>query len=149
MQPKDTIFATAAAVLVLASVAVGFWTLGSPLRQREAAWDSKRVADLRAIAGEIRAQWMRTDETRARQLPASLRALVSVPGAQPLSLQDPVTGQPYEYLRRDGSAYELCAAFARMSDQYPKEAGALSPSFWDHPRGRRCLVLDAARDLPR
>ena len=79
MQPKDTIFATAATVLVLASVAAGFWTLGSPLRQREAAWDSKRVADLRAIAGEIRAQWMRTDETRARQAPASLRAPAAGP----------------------------------------------------------------------
>jgi hypothetical protein len=149
MQRKDTIFVTAATVLVLASVAAGFWTLGSPLRQREAAWDSKRVADLRAIAGEIRAQWTRMDETQARRLPDSLRALVLAPGAQPLNLQDPVTGQPYEYRRREGSAYELCATFARMSNEYRKEAGALPPSFWDHPRGRQCMVLDAARDIPR
>ena len=148
MQRRDTIFVTVATVLVLASVAVGFWTLGSPLRQREAAWDSKRVSDLRAIAGEIRAQWTRTDETRARQLPASLSALVSAPGAQPLSLQDPITGRPYEYLRRGGSAYELCATFARVSDEYRRESETSPPSFWDHPRGRVCLVLDAARDVP-
>ena len=148
MQRKDTLFVTAATVLVLASVAAGFWTLGSPLRQREAAWDSKRVADLRAIAGEIRAQWTRKDETQARQLPASLRALVSAPGAQPLSLQDPVTGQPYEYRCREGPAYELCATFARASNEYRKEAAGLPPSFWDHPRGRKCFLLDAARDVP-
>jgi len=149
MQRRDTIFLTSAAVLVVAVVAFGFWTLGSPLRQRQASWDSKRVADLRAIAAEIRAQWMRKDETQARELPANLRALVSAPGAQPLSLQDPVTARPYEYRRREVPAYELCATFARASNEYRKETAGSPPSFWDHPRGRQCFVLDAARDVPR
>ena len=148
MGGKDRIFLASAVVLVAAAVVFGFWTLGSPLRQREAAWDSRRVADLRAIAAEIHAQWMRKDETQQRELPGSLPALVSAPGAQPLSLQDPLTGQPYEYGRRAGSAYELCATFARTSNEYRKKTEALPPSFWDHPRGRHCFVLDAARDVP-
>ncbi len=149
MQRKDAIFVTAATVLVLAAVSAGMWTLGGPQRQREAAGDSKRVADLRAIAGEIRAQWTRVGESQTRQLPASLSALVSAPGAQPLNLEDAATSQPYEYLRREGSSYELCATFTRIGDEYRKDAEALPPSFWDHPIGRRCFVLDASREVPR
>ncbi len=149
MKRNDVIFLTSAVVLVVAVVAFGFWTLGSPLRQRQAAWDSKRVADLGAIAAEIHAQWTRKDGTQARELPAKLSELVSAPGAQPVRLQDPVTGQPYEYMRLEGSAYRLCATFARASNEYRKEAAGLPPSFWDHPRERHCFVLDAARDVAR
>ncbi len=149
MRSKDLIFLTSAVVLVVAAVAFGFWTLGSPLRQREAAWDARRVADLRAIAAEIHAYWKRKDEIQARVLPDSLRALASAAGAQPLSLQDPLTGQPYEYRRQEGPAYELCAMFARPSAGYGRETASRPPSFWDHPRGLRCFVLDAARDVPQ
>lgn len=148
MRRKDVLFMTAAVVLVLVAVTFGFWTLGSPLRQREVAWDSVRVANLREAAREIRARWKRKDDAEARQLPASLRALVSAPGAQPLSLQDPVTRQFYEYQVREGSAYELCATFERASDEPSKAPAGLPPSFWYHERGRRCFVLDAARDVP-
>lgn len=148
MRPKNMLFAAVAVALVLAAVALGFRTLGSPTRQREAAWDSVRVTNLRSIAGEIRAQWKRKDDAQMRRLPESLRALVLTPGAQPLSLQDPVTGQSYEYQVREGSAYELCATFARASDEYRGLPAGLPPSFWRHESGRRCFVLDAAREVP-
>ena len=148
MRRKDLIFLASAVTLVVAAVAFGFWTLGSPLRQREAAWDAGRVADLRAIAVEIRAYWTRKDEFKARELPESLRALASAPGAQPLSLQDALTGQPYEYRRREGPAYELCATFTGTSARHRQETASLPASFWDHPRGRRCFLLDAAREVP-
>ncbi len=148
MRRNETVFVTAAVVLVLAALAFGFWTLGSPLRQRELAWDSARVANLRSIAGEIRAQWRRKDDVQMRQLPMSLDTLVLAPGAQPLILQDPVTRQLYEYRRREGSTYQLCATFARASVEYRQETAGTPPSFWIHGRGRHCFVLDAAGDVP-
>lgn len=148
MRPKNVFFTVAAVVFVLAALAFGFWTLGSPLRQRELAWDSARVANLRSIAGEIRAQWTRKDDTQLRKLPGSLETLASAPGAQPLSLQDPLTRLLYEYHPREGSAYGLCATFSRASEEFRKRAAGEPPSFWSHGSGRYCFVLDAARDLP-
>ena len=147
-QRQDTIFATVATILVLASVTTGFLTLGSPLRQREASWDAKRVSDLRAIAGEVRKQWTRTNQLQEPRLPGNLSALASAAGAQPLSLEDPVSGEPYEYRRRrEEPVYELCATFARSSERV-SGAGNSTPSFWDHRSGRRCFVLDPARAVP-
>jgi hypothetical protein len=149
MRPKEASFATAAVALVLAALAFGFWTLGSPVRQQEAAWDTTRVANLRSVAQEIRAQWKRKDDAPSQQLPVNLDALARAPGAQPLSLEDPVTGQRYQYRAREGSAYELCATFARASEEYGKRTPGKAPSFWNHGSGRHCFVLDAARDVPQ
>ena len=143
---RNKVFAAAAAVVVLASTSAGFLTLGSPMRQREALWDHRRIGDLRAIAREVRMQWTRS-RIENRRLPDNLQTLAAELGAAPLNVTDPLTREPYEYRKRTEQAYELCAVFTAASERRAR-AGSVPPSPWDHPAGRACFVLDAARNVP-
>ena len=136
MLREHMLFAGFATALVCAAIVAGFLTLGSPSRQRLAAQDRSRVADLKAVAGEIHSLWKKGP-------PSALKDLASAPGARNLRVTDPVTGEPYEYTRREGTVYELCATFAAVD-----RAPGPNPSFWVHPKGRGCYTLDAANRPP-
>ena len=133
MPRRDGIFALLATGVVLVAVVIGFLNLGSPSGQRQAAADRARVDDLRSVAGELHTRWK-------NELPSSLGKLGAAPGGRPLRITDPVTKQPYEYRLREGTVYEICATFATDSH---RPDGA--PSFWDHPKGHHCYVLDSIR----
>jgi hypothetical protein len=126
----------AALAAVLVVLGIGFHYLGPPTNQRAIHADERRVQDLRSIA-----QWI---NLRKMPLPASLTELTK--GSQ-TGLNDPVTNAPYEYRRKAGSVYELCATFATGSA--PGEDGFRSRSvFWSHPAGRHCYDLDASQPIP-
>ncbi len=136
MKHKDLPMAAAALAAVLVVLALGFHYLGPRVSQRAIQADERRVQDLRSIA-----HWI---NLRPMPPPAGLTELTQ--GSR-TGVSDPVTNAPYEYSRKAGSAYELCATFATGSA--PGEDGFRSRSiFWSHPTGRHCYELDASQVTP-
>jgi hypothetical protein len=134
---KDALLAAAALAVVVAVLAVGFYSLGPRGKQRALNADARRVEDLQSIARQF---WMQ----RPKQLPATLAEL---PPSPPMHLNDPVTNAPYEYHPQSGASYELCAIFATDSatDGAAGDGFPLANTFWNHPRGRHCYQLDASQ----
>ena len=121
-----------AAVVVFfvgAVIALGLRVAGSPSDARARRFDEQRLNDLRSIAGAVSAY----HEAR-EQLPPSLAEITSWPD-HPVTLRDPVNNSSYVYRVLDARAYELCAAFARASEDEPAASGG----FWVHPAGRHCF----------
>ena len=112
----------------------GLMTTGIPSVQRHIEADSRRVQDLRSIAGDLNAK---------KELPRSLEELRS--RRPTLRVTDPETGKRYEYMSKNDNEYELCATFAADGDQStPPFAG----EFWAHPKGRACFSLDKTKPMP-
>ena len=126
-----------AAAGVVAVLALGLLTAGSPRRERLRRLDAERVGDLQAIARQMRS-WT----VERRRLPESLEALAADPASPPLRLRDPATRRPYEYRTLDSLHYELCAAFDTV-DSLTSDAGpGQSSTFWKHDVGRACYLLE-------
>jgi hypothetical protein len=128
-------------VVILVVLVLGFLRLGSPWSQREITADQRRARDLRGIANDI--HWR-----HASLPPDRLEELKSRWGE---SLKDPLTGVPYEYHRNVGTAYELCATFARESlpaSEWDYRDGGPTGPFSKPPAGRYCYQLDASQAPP-
>jgi hypothetical protein len=139
---RDTLAAGGALLAILVVLALGFSRLGSPRSQREITADQRRARDLLGIANDI--------HRLASGLPASLEELGQWSSQ---SLKDPLTGVPYEYRPKAGTAYELCATFARESLpasewDYRDGSPPLGP-FRKHPAGRYCYQLDSSQPPPQ
>ena len=111
----------------------GFSYIGSPSTRRMMRADERRVQDLYQLSDKINNVWNK--ETR---LPAHLDELSDA------TLADPITRIAYEYHPKEGSHYELCAAFAARSSE--NEAATRSKT-WADPSGRYCFPLDAAQTV--
>ncbi len=128
---KDLLLAGAALVVVIAVLALGFHSLGGRANQRDFKADERRIADLQALARQIRLHPHELPDTLAAVGPTS-------------DLNDPVSKLPYEYHRKSGVAYELCAKFATDSGE---EGGySIGSGFWTHPKGRHCYQMDTAQN---
>jgi hypothetical protein len=129
----DQIFAIVATVAVLWGIGAGFWVLGTPGRQRLISADRQRLQDLNQIAQEL--HW-RAEAQDNYELPASL--------PDDDLQQDPLTGQPYEYIRLTETTYQLCAEFATDSSTYPLQNRQPNRdrAKWSHPQGRHCFEFD-------
>jgi hypothetical protein len=94
------------------------------------------VNDLRTIAVAV----YQTQLEQA-QLPVKLADISRRTEAVEIRIADPITGAPYEYAPKTGSAYELCANFVTSSREqdWPEVSRA-----WAHPPGRHCFSLDAS-----
>lgn len=136
----------AVAVLIVISIAAGFFIIGTPQQARQQRLDEQRVSDLQMIQSEVINYWQKKGS-----LPPNLQTL-----NDPLSYvtlpKDPVTGADYEYENTTASAssFELCATFAM-----PSRASA-SPSYakpyyvdedWSHAAGHACFNRVIDRDL--
>ena len=132
---RHRVAALAATLAVLVAIALGFWNLGGPARQREVSADLKRSDDLRRISIVIN-QWYRRDKS----LPPDLNAITRYdPG---LRLRDPLTNASYEYKPAADSNYQLCATFA-LDSAVEGLHEPEPPIFSYHRAGRRCFDLDA------
>lgn len=129
---RDRTMAGLSSALVVLLVALGFWQLGSPRRQREFRADSERVRELYQLSIGIGQYW----KDHASRLPATLDQL---PGHA--SFSDPVTQKPYEYHPKQGDQYELCASFAHSSSG---QGSTFGPNTWIHSAGRHCFQFNAA-----
>lgn len=129
-----------AIVLVVGSIAVGFYVLGTPAHQRALRYDSQRVSDLQGIQWQLVSFWQNKEA-----LPASLSDL-SDPISGYMIPNDPETGEPYTYERTGALSFKLCANFSASSDQaysmapesvaYP--AGSKGEN-WNHASGLQCF----------
>jgi hypothetical protein len=127
-------FAGLALALAAVGLCFGFGLAGTPNRQRAIEADSRRVQDLRALAGVL------------HDIPALPRSLPELKNSRPqLQITDPQTGTLYDYLPAGGRNYQLCASFATAGDP----ANRPYPSaFWSHPQGRACFAMDASAPVP-
>jgi len=132
------LFAFVAAVVTLAALGWGFVLVGTPDQRRLERFDERRVRDLQRIAKEIDSLVYDADRPGVLQqpLPAALEELKGKTRYWKLSLLDPDTGQPYGYVIKSGTTYELCATFSLPRDEDTE-------AFWNHPAGRHCFLIDA------
>lgn len=117
----QTLFLSAAALSIVAAVIVALGALPSPEDRRKSRLDDRRERDLLTTKQQLD-EFVRTHNS----LPDSLDALNwAVP-------EDPVSGEPYGYRRRNARQAELCAHFAARATE--GVAG-----FAKHPAGRHCF----------
>jgi hypothetical protein len=126
---RDLFFGGAAAVVVAASLVLGFFIVGSPAHGRQVAADQRRVTDIKAVA-----QLIHEYRPQGNTLPRNLDGFGSNLTAAPH--YDPITSKPYEYRYLGGTSYELCATFDTRNDD-------TTFGIFVHPAGRACFKLDA------
>lgn len=141
-----------AGVLVLISIAAGFFIIGTPWDARQYRLDEQRVSDLQNIQWQIVSYWQ-----QKQKMPVALAELNdSISGWR--APVDPETAAAYEYKVKSGTTFELCATFkndrqlasqtniTRPVDVYSKD---LSDN-WDHAAGRVCFerTIDPERYPP-
>jgi hypothetical protein len=144
---RDRAFALAAATVVVLTLAVGFFATGSPGEQRARQADRQRASDLRQIAYEINAFYLRKPDGQ-RALPSSLAELQAQASGRSLPINDPLTEKPYRYELKSGPEYRLCADFERPSVETQGRRSSNRPSFWRHPLGAHCFEFRAPEQPP-
>lgn len=135
---------------VLASVAGGFFTAGSPLKARLYRFDERRVGDLQILQGEIINYWLQKDK-----LPPKLKDLKSdITGFEPPL--DPAANLPYEYKVSGPLRFELCANFNLSSPDFGVSKMPAVPrgyygdpysQNWAHGQGKICFSRTIEPDL--
>lgn len=136
-------FLAAAAALIGASIVGGFFVMGSPSKQRDMEFDSRRVSDLQGVQWQIVNYWQRKGE-----LPVTLDAL-NDPISSYMVPVDPETGEAYEYDKAGDLSFKLCADFKYESEAVRRGMNferMPSPSYpaggneiWEHPAGEYCF----------
>jgi len=135
------ILAIIVAVVVLASIVMGFFIVGTPGQQRSRKMDDQRIMDLQTIQGQIVDYW-----SRKQILPKNLEGLQdNISGF--IVPMDPDTKESYEYNIIESLKFELCTDFVTSSSDLPARGkdtmydspyGAFQQN-WDHKTGRTCF----------
>jgi hypothetical protein len=138
-----SMFAIVASVVVAIVIGWGFVLVGSPGTRRLERFDDQRLQDLQAIVREVHAMTVEAAKPPSLKgtLPKTLEDVAQRARSERIKLNDPETGEPYSYLVKDDSTFELCATFtmARNSD---------SSVFWNHPPGRHCFTINVLDPPP-
>lgn len=128
-------FAIAACVVVAAAVVGGLLTVGGPGEGRLEKLDAARLDDLRTIERAVVEKWDRTGA-----LPPSLDSLHAANLLLADDLVDPETSERYAYRVLSDSTAELCATFARASDDRAYRPYDRT-SIGVHDAGRHCFTV--------
>jgi hypothetical protein len=136
-------FAIVASVVVVFAVAWGFFLVGSPATRRLERFDERRLQDLRTIAREIQSMVEDRNKrgTLKEPLPKSLEEAAERARDERLNPRDPETNEPYRFLIKSETTYELCARFARKRDSDTRV-------FWNHPAGAHCFRINVLDPPP-
>jgi len=152
---KARLVGYATGALVIITIVVGFFIIGTPWQARLYRYDEQKVSDLQNIQYQVVYYWQ-----AKQQLPAALADLAD-PIAGYTAPRDPQTGEPYEYAVNGARTFELCASFnvptrpysvavrtAPALPGYP-EKGTENDS-WKHDTGRTCFerTIDPERYPP-
>jgi hypothetical protein len=121
-------------LVVLGALGAGFYLIGPPAEQRARTFDARREMDLQRLRLAADLYW-----TRNKRLASSLDELATEAGTN-IYARDPQTGAPYAYVVNGPDAYELCAEFARASDQ--------RGDFWSHGAAKQCYSIRAREIRP-
>ena len=131
--------------VVLTSVILGFFIIGTPSEQRDRRFDERRINDLQMLQSQIINYWVQKET-----LPQELSVLEdSISGF--MVPQDPQTEADYEYHILSPLSFELCATFKTSTEDFtfsyrgseffykaPVPYGVYQPS-WEHEAGRTCF----------
>ena len=138
----------ATAVLVIFTVAAGFFIVGTPQAARQYRFDEQRINSLQQIQGQIVYYWQQKEK-----LPQSLTDLTDDINGFTVPT-DPSTGALYEYRVLGTTSFELCATFAIASRNAPSMPEAplgarpfLRGDNWGHEAGRTCFTRTIDKDL--
>lgn len=136
-------------VVVLASIIVGFFIVGTPADQRKRRFDEQRIYDLQALQSQIINYWIQKD-----RLPEQLSVLKDdISGFIPPT--DPDTKNEYEYRIINDLSFELCAIFQKASDDR-SQTGKISKftaprgqyqQNWSHNAERACFERTIDPDM--
>lgn len=145
-QPGLRLFAGGVTATVLLSLLGGLYLAGSPGRARQRALDGQRETHLATIADRIDRFW-----SQQGRLPGDLQELRGTRGIWVQSIQDPATGEPYDYTITGESTYELCAVFDTDSERDEIEPAFVerrvtASRFWEHRAGRECFAVAVNTD---
>ncbi|MFA6427346.1 MAG: DUF5671 domain-containing protein [Candidatus Magasanikbacteria bacterium] len=144
------ILAGVVSVVVLASIVVGFFIIGTPGQQRARRFDDERVQHLQMLQSEVVNHWVQKEK-----LPEQLSNVEnSITGFSVPT--DPATQQSYEYRALTDLSFELCATFESTSTN-GKIGGEVSRLYtspydayaqnWSHEIGRTCFTRTIDPDL--
>lgn len=132
------ILGIALVLIMLGSVAMGFFIIGSPTTQRNRRFDEQRVQNLQMIQEQVVNYWQRKNE-----LPKQLTDLQdSISGFN--IPKDPDQSVKYEYVITGPLAFDLCSTFKTVSQDISNQA--VSPmgydvyqQNWKHKAERTCF----------
>jgi len=143
--------AIVASAVVVATIILGFFLVGSPAQQRKVRFDDQRVSALSTIQSQV------TNYYSVKQvLPATLTDLNSsfIGYAVPA---DPNGGAAFEYSVSAPLTFELCATFEAESVTSSSNVTTAVPYFdgysrafdenWTHGVGRTCFTRTIDPDL--
>lgn len=140
----------ATSLLVVLSIASGFFIVGTPAQARHARLDAEKVSALQSIQQEVVTYWQ-----SKKALPKTLTDLNdSISGfTAPL---DPETNTQYGYTVTGPLSFQLCATFTTASSasgamNVPQPYGVKGlPDNWSHAKGIVCFdrTIDKDRYLP-
>lgn len=122
-------------LVVVVSIVAGFFIVGTPAEQRERRLDEQRVSALQDLQWQIINYYQNTE-----RLPQTLETLNDGISFNVVPT-DPETKESYGYNIKGDLVFELCANFARASDeQYSQVPRAdLLDQNWQHNAGRTCF----------
>lgn len=130
------------ALVVLATLVVGFLMVGGPENARREKSDEQRISGLRLAGHAVRTYYLNT-----KALPRSVEQIYSKGYLTANDMKDPETGASYAYRVVDKSHFELCATFETDASNAPGREtyayDAEAAPFRKHKRGRQCFVLGA------
>jgi len=139
-------------ILVLGSIILSFFLVGSPAHQRAVRFDDQRVSDLQSVQSQVIFYWQQKEA-----LPPALPNLADNISGFTVPV-DPDTRAEYEYSVKGPLSFELCATFgAKSVDDYSTDRAYLSAPMmtekgvkaetWDHEVGRTCFERTIDPDL--
>ena len=134
------ILAVVVSVVVLFSIIIGFFIVGTPVDQRNRKEDERRVSDLQTLQSQIVDYW-----TKKKVLPSQLDNLQdNISGF--MVPNDPSAKNSYEYVIKDTLSFELCAVFSasNLNDKTMLGTDYYAPydvyrQNWNHDVGRVCF----------
>lgn len=140
------ILAWVISAVVVVSIIIGFFIVGTPQEQRARRFDEQRVSDLQVLQNQIVSYWV-----QKQVLPSDLNMLQdSISGF--LVPTDPDSAESYEYTILNPLSFELCAVFKTSTKDFsaaykgsrslyiePMYYGSSFQQNWDHEAQRTCF----------
>lgn len=123
--------AISASIVVMLTISVGLYILGSPSQERFRRLDEQRNADLLLLSRAVNANY-----AISNSLPTNLGSMQDGTRLSRIP-RDPETSSMYEYEQMAADAYLLCAVFSTESNE------ARLDDFWEHSEGRQCFIFSA------
>ncbi len=132
-------------VLTLATIAAGFFIIGTPSHMRDLRFDSQKTSDLQGIQSQVVYYYQ-----QKQVLPTSLEELTDALSGYVVPT-DPETKAAYTYEKTGNLSFKLCTTFnAATPDMegkggygrdvaYPSEFGIVGGGSWKHDAGMVCF----------